>query len=367
MTPNDSFLSRVPDDRTSLTDDERIVNVVPLPPPESLIRFFPVQGTSAEALVARSRENLRQILQRRDDRLLVVIGPCSIHDPLAAIDYARRMLTVRERLSADLEIVMRIYFEKPRTTVGWKGLINDPYLNGTFRINEGLRIARDLLLQINQLGVPAASEFLDTISPQYIGDLITWGAIGARTTESQVHRELASGLSAPMGFKNGTDGNVKIAVDAILAARERHHFMSVHKNGQVSIVETRGNDDCHIILRGGKTPNFDASSVDAACNVLAANGLIERLMVDASHANSSKQFRKQIDVCKSIGSQIAAGERRIVGVMVEAHLEEGRQDLIPGQELKYGQSITDACLGWDDSVAVLEQLAADVRTRRGKA
>jgi 3-deoxy-7-phosphoheptulonate synthase len=363
---SESFYPPSPDDRTSLTDDERIAGVVPLPPPESLIRFFPIQGTPAESLIARTRENLRDILSRRSDRLLVVIGPCSIHDPTAAVEYAQRLLPVRERLSGDLEIVMRIYFEKPRTTVGWKGLINDPCLNGTFRINEGLRIARDLLLRINQLGVPAASEFLDTISPQYIGDLISWGAIGARTTESQIHRELASGLSAPIGFKNGTDGNVKIAVDAILAARERHHFLSVHKNGQVSIVETKGNDDCHIILRGGKTPNYDAASVAEACNVLSVNSLAERLMIDCSHANSSKQYKRQIEVAAAVGRQIAQGEGRIVGVMIESHLIEGRQDLIPGKPLVFGQSITDPCLGWEDSVEVLEHLAEHVRARRGR-
>jgi 3-deoxy-7-phosphoheptulonate synthase len=274
---------------------------------------------------------------------------------------------VRQRLAADLEIVMRVYFEKPRTTVGWKGLINDPYLDETFRINEGLRIARDLLLRIHQVGVPAASEFLDTISPQYIGDLISWGAIGARTTESQVHRELASGLSAPIGFKNGTDGNVKIAVDAIVAAAQHHHFMSIHKNGQVAIVETRGNEDCHLILRGGKSTNYDAASVQVACDALKAANLPERVMVDCSHANSLKQHERQLVVAADIGRQIAAGENRISGIMVESHLLPGRQELSVGQPLVYGKSITDACLGWDDTVTLLDGLAEKVRERRANS
>ena len=351
-------------DRTSLTDDERIENVVPLPPPEHLIRFFPIQGTPVEALVTETRRKVRQILHGKSDRLLVVIGPCSIHDPAAAVAYAEKLSQQRAKYKDDLEIVMRVYFEKPRTTVGWKGLINDPYLNGSFRINEGLRIARDLLVRINQAGVPAGCEFLDTISPQYIGDLVSWGAIGARTTESQVHRELASGLSAPVGFKNGTDGNVKIAVDALLAARQKHHFLSVHKSGQVAIVETRGNDDCHIILRGGKTPNYDAASVDQACSELARARLPERLMIDCSHANAAKDFRRQGAVAGDVGRQLAGGERRVVGVMVESHLVEGRQDLQAGKPLAFGQSITDGCLGWDDSVTLLEGLAAAVGQRR---
>jgi 3-deoxy-7-phosphoheptulonate synthase len=363
-TPPESYPAQVPTDRTSLTDDERIGNVVPLPPPEHLIRFFPIQGTPVEALIAGTRKRVKAILHGRSDRLLVVIGPCSIHDPAAALEYAGRLAEVRERLRDDLEIVMRVYFEKPRTTVGWKGLINDPYLNGSFRINEGLRVARDLLVRINQAGVPAGSEFLDTISPQYIGDLISWGAIGARTTESQVHRELASGLSAPIGFKNGTDGNVRIAVDAILAARQHHHFLSVHKNGQVAIVETRGNEDCHIILRGGQAPNYDAASVAAACQELATAGLAERLMIDLSHANSRKDFRRQLEVGEEVGRRIADGDRHVVGVMVESHLKEGRQDLVPGKPLAYGQSITDGCIGWDASVPLLERLADAVRRRR---
>jgi len=354
-------------DKTSLTDDERIENIVALPPPEHLIRFFPIQGTPVETQIAETRARLRQILHGRSDRMLVVIGPCSIHDPLAALEYAKRLSRERKRLHDELEILMRVYFEKPRTTVGWKGLINDPYLNGSFRINEGLRIARDLLVRINQAGVPAGCEFLDVISPQYIGDLVSWGAIGARTTESQVHRELASGLSAPVGFKNGTDGNVKIAVDALLAARQKHHFLSVHKSGQVAIVETRGNDDCHIILRGGKAPNYDSDSVRAACAQLARAELPERLMIDCSHANASKDFRRQAEVAADIGRQIQGGERRIVGVMVESHLQEGRQDLAPDRALAFGQSITDACLGWDDSVKLLDVLAAAVRERRRRA
>src|SRR5687767_5605194 len=353
-----------PNEKTSLTDDERIEDINVLPPPEHLIRFFPIQGTPVEALVTEARRSVKQILQGKSDRLLVVMGPCSIHDPAAALEYAKRLAEQRKRLAADLEVLMRVYFEKPRTTVGWKGLINDPYLNGSFRINEGLRIARDLLVRINQAGVPAGCEFLDVISPQYIGDLVSWGAIGARTTESQVHRELASGLSAPVGFKNGTDGNVRIAVDALLAARQKHHFLSVHKSGQVAIVETRGNDDCHIILRGGKSPNYDAASVQAACAELAKAGLPERLMIDCSHANASKDYRRQAEVAADLGRQIAGRERRIVGVMVESHLVEGRQELTPGKALLFGQSITDACLGWDDSVKLLEGLAAAVKERR---
>lgn len=365
-TEASDFLPHFPTDRTSLTDDERIGRVTPLPPPEHLIRFFPIQGTPTETLITGTRDAVKKILRGQSDRLLVVIGPCSIHDPAAAVEYAGRLLEVRRRLASDLEILMRVYFEKPRTTVGWKGLINDPYLDSTFRINEGLRIARDLLLKINQLGVPAGSEFLDTISPQYIGDLISWGAIGARTTESQVHRELASGLSAPIGFKNGTDGNVKVAVDALLAARERHHFLSVHKSGQVAIVETRGNEDCHLILRGGKTPNYDRAGIDAAETALTAAGLPARLMIDVSHANSSKQFKRQIEVAGAVAGQIAAGDRRIAGVMIESHLKEGRQDLQPGKPLVYGQSITDGCIGWEDSVPVLEGLAEAVRRRASR-
>ena len=364
MTPTENYETPIPGDRTSLTDDERIENIVPLPPPENLIRFFPIQGTPEEKMISGTRRKIREILHGRSDRLLVVIGPCSIHDPAAAVAYASKLVVERTRHHAELEVLMRVYFEKPRTTVGWKGLINDPYLNGSFRINEGLRIARDVLVRINQTGVPAGCEFLDVISPQYIGDLVSWGAIGARTTESQVHRELASGLSAPVGFKNGTDGNVRIAVDALLAARQKHHFLSVHKSGQVAIVETRGNEDCHIILRGGKTPNYDAASVAAACEELGKAKLPEQLMIDCSHANAAKQYQRQADVAADIAAQLGAGEKRIVGVMVESNLVEGRQELVPGKPLKFGQSVTDACLGWDDSIKVLEVLAEGVRKRR---
>jgi 3-deoxy-7-phosphoheptulonate synthase len=366
-TPTDAYLAIVPADKTSLTDDERIENIVPLPPPEHLIRFFPIQGTPVEQLIGETRRRVREILHGQSDRLLVVMGPCSIHDPAAAIAYAEKLALERKRHEDELEVLMRVYFEKPRTTVGWKGLINDPYLNGSFRINEGLRIARDLLVRINRAGVPAGCEFLDVISPQYIGDLVSWGAIGARTTESQVHRELASGLSAPVGFKNGTDGNVRIAVDAILAARQKHHFLSVHKSGQVAIVATRGNDDCHLILRGGKHPNYDAQSVKGACEELARARLPGRLMVDCSHANSTKQFRRQVEVARDVAGQLAAGSGAVVGAMVESNLVEGRQDLQPGRPLAFGQSITDACLGWEDSAGVLETLAEGVKKRRQAA
>ncbi len=355
-------------DRTSQTDDERIKDITVLPPPEHLIRFFPIRGTAVESLISRTRGNIHNIMSGEDDRLLVVIGPCSIHDPAAALDYARRLKVMRDKYADTLEIVMRVYFEKPRTTVGWKGLINDPYLDESYRIDEGLRIARQLLIDINRLGLPAGSEFLDVISPQYIGDLIAWGAIGARTTESQVHRELASGLSAPIGFKNGTDGNIRIATDAIQAAARGHHFLSVHKNGQVAIVQTHGNPDCHVILRGGKAPNYDAASVGVACKELAAAGMQAALMVDCSHANSSKQHEKQADVAADVAAQIAGGSRQVFGVMIESHLEAGAQKFTPGkddaQQLVYGKSITDACLGWAPSLDVLEGLSQAVATRR---
>jgi 3-deoxy-7-phosphoheptulonate synthase len=357
-----------PVDKTSQTDDERIKDITVLPPPEHLIRFFPIRGTAVEALITETRRNIHDIMAGKDDRLLVVIGPCSIHDPGAALDYARRLKEARIKYKDTLEVVMRVYFEKPRTTVGWKGLINDPYLDESFRIDEGLRIARQLLIEINRLGLPAGSEFLDVISPQYIGDLISWGAIGARTTESQVHRELASGLSAPIGFKNGTDGNIKIATDAIQAAARGHHFLSVHKNGQVAIVQTNGNRDCHVILRGGKAPNYDGASVSAACEELRAAKLPPVLMVDCSHANSSKQHEKQIDVAREIAAQTAAGSRNVFGLMVESHLLAGAQKFTPGKDqaaaLEYGKSITDACIGWGDSLQVLDLLSEAVKLRR---
>ena len=358
-------------ERTSQTDDQRIKDVMPLPPPEHLIRFFPIAGTPVETLISHTRATIRKIMQRKDDRLLLIMGPCSIHDPVAAVEYAKRLKAQREKYKDTLEIVMRVYFEKPRTTVGWKGLINDPYLDETYRIDEGLRMGRQLLLEINRLGMPAGSEFLDVISPQYLGDLIAWGAIGARTTESQVHRELASGLSAPIGFKNGTDGNIRIAIDAIQAAARPHHFLSVHKNGQVAIVETRGNKDCHVILRGGKTPNYDAAHVAAACKEIEAAKLDCTLMVDCSHANSSKQHERQVDVARDIAAQLAGGSRCIFGVMVESHLVAGAQKFSAGKDdpakLEYGKSITDACLGWDDSLAVLDILSDAVRARRAAA
>ena len=356
-------------EKTSRTDDERIKDITVLPPPEHLIRFFPINGTPVETLIDNTRRNIHNIMAGTDDRLLVIIGPCSIHDPVAAVEYARRLAVQREKYAGTLEIVMRVYFEKPRTTVGWKGLINDPYLDESFRIDEGLRMARQLLIDINRLGLPAGSEFLDVISPQYIGDLISWGAIGARTTESQVHRELASGISAPIGFKNGTDGNIHIATDAIQAAARGHHFLSVHKNGQVAIVQTDGNKDCHVILRGGKAPNYDAASVGAACADLSKAGLPPTLMVDCSHANSSKQHERQLVVAQEIASQISNGSRSVFGVMVESHLQGGAQKFTPGKDdagaLQYGQSITDACLGWDDSLQALDVLSQAVQARRG--
>jgi len=359
-----------PVDKTSQTDDERIKDITVLPPPEHLIRFFPIRGTAVESLISTTRQNIHNIMAGEDDRLLVVIGPCSIHDPMAALEYARRLADQRKKYAGTLEIVMRVYFEKPRTTVGWKGLINDPYLDESFRIDEGLRIARQLLIDINRLGLPAGSEFLDVISPQYIGDLISWGAIGARTTESQVHRELASGLSAPIGFKNGTDGNIRIATDAIQAAARGHHFLSVHKNGQVAVVQTNGNKDCHVILRGGKAPNYDAASVGAACKELAAAGLPATLMVDCSHANSSKQHEKQVDVARDIAAQVVSGSNQVFGLMVESHLNPGAQKFTPGKDdakaLEYGKSITDACLSWGDSLDVLETLSASVLARRAR-
>jgi 3-deoxy-7-phosphoheptulonate synthase len=345
------------------TDDLRIREIKELAPPDRLLQEFPCSDHAA-AVVRGTREAVHRILHGMDDRLVVVIGPCSIHDPAAAQEYARRLLAERVRHAADLEIIMRVYFEKPRTTVGWKGLINDPALDGSFDINRGLRLARELLLHINESGLPAGCEFLDMITPQYIADLVSWGAIGARTTESQVHRELASGLSCPVGFKNGTDGNVRIAADAIRAAQQPHHFLSVTKAGHSAIVSTTGNEDCHVILRGGRTPNYEASSVEAACQELARTGLAQRIMIDASHGNSQKNPQNQILVCESIAAQVAGGDDRLFGVMVESHLVAGRQDLEPGKPLTYGQSVTDACVGWEDSGRILETLAEAVRRRR---
>ncbi len=346
-----------------LTDDLRIRKIEPLITPADLIAQLPCDEAASET-VARSRTALHAILHGTDDRLAVVIGPCSIHDPAAALEYAARLRPLRESLGDALEIVMRVYFEKPRTTVGWKGLINDPDLDGSFQINKGLAVARGLLRDINRLGLPAGVEFLDTISPQYIADLVAWGAIGARTTESQVHREMASGLSCPIGFKNGTSGDVKIAADAVSAATHPHHFLSVSKDGRSSIVATSGNPDCHVILRGGVQPNYDAASVQAAGAALHKAGLAARLMIDASHANSGKNPENQPKVVADIAAQIAEGESRIVGAMIESHLVGGRQELIAGQPLVYGQSITDGCIDWESSVRVLEQLAEAVRARR---
>lgn len=345
------------------TDDLRIRAIKELAPPSHLMREF-APGEAVSKVVYNARQAVHRVLHGMDDRLVVIIGPCSIHDTKAALEYANRLKVLRERLSADLEIIMRVYFEKPRTTVGWKGLINDPDLDGSFNINKGLRMARELLLTINEMGMPAGCEFLDMITPQYIGDLVSWGAIGARTTESQVHRELASGLSCPVGFKNGTDGNVKIAVDAIKAASQPHHFLSVTKGGHSAIVSTTGNEDCHVILRGGKAPNYDTRSVDEVAQEVAKAGLAQRLMIDTSHANSNKQWQNQPKVVDDIACQLEAGEERIIGVMVESHLVAGRQDLVPGQELTYGQSITDGCISWNDTEEVLERLALAVRNRR---
>ncbi len=345
------------------TDDLRIREIKELSPPSHVMREFACTK-EISATVYASRRVIHDVLQGADDRLVVVIGPCSIHNPVAALEYAQRLLAQRERFAGELEIVMRVYFEKPRTTVGWKGLINDPGLDGSFNINQGLRTARELLININQLGLPAGCEFLDMITPQYIADLVAWGAIGARTTESQVHRELASGLSCPVGFKNGTDGNIKIAVDAIKAASQPHHFLSVTKGGHSAIVSTVGNEDCHAILRGGKVPNYDADSVDQACQVLGQAGLRPRLMVDASHANSNKDYRNQPLVIENVANQVESGDEHIFGVMVESNLVGGRQDLVEGQPLTYGQSITDGCIDWDASVQVLERLSQAVKNRR---
>ena len=345
------------------TDDVRIRAMKELSPPSHLIREFPLRERPAQ-LVYETRQSIHRILHGMDDRLLVVVGPCSIHDTKAAMEYARRLAGERERLKDRLEIVMRVYFEKPRTTVGWKGLINDPGLDNSFDINRGLRLARELLVEINELDLPAGTELLDMITPQYVADLISWGAIGARTTESQVHRELASGLSCPVGFKNGTDGNVRIALDAIKAASQPHHFLSVTKGGHSAIVSTNGNEDCHLILRGGKAPNYDRASIDAACREAGSAALACRLMVDASHGNSQKKHENQLAVARDLAEQLADGESRIFGVMVESHLVAGRQDLQIGRALVYGQSVTDACLGWEDTIAALDTLAEGVAERR---
>ena len=344
-------------------DDVRIREIKELAPPAHLLREFPCTEKT-ESLTYHTREAIHRILHGSDDRVLVIIGPCSIHDPKAGLEYSQRLLEVKRELEQDLLVVMRVYFEKPRTTVGWKGLVNDPDLDGSYQINKGLRLARELLMEINEIGMPAGLEFLDMITPQYYADLASWGAIGARTTESQVHRELASGLSCPVGFKNGTDGNVRIAVDALKAARAPHHFLSVTKAGHSAIVSTNGNEDCHVILRGGKHPNYDAASVDAAAKELAGAGLEQRLMVDCSHSNSQKMYQRQVDVAREIARQVATGDDRIFGVMVESNLKAGRQDLVPGKVLAYGQSITDACISWEDSVPLLRNLADAVRKRR---
>lgn len=346
-----------------LNDDLRIKEINELLPPVALLEKFPATEKAA-ATVSGARRAIHQILKGQDDRLLVVIGPCSIHDINAAKEYAGRLKALRDELSGELEIVMRVYFEKPRTTVGWKGLINDPHMDGSFRINEGLRIARKLLVDINDSGLPAAGEFLDMITPQYVADLMSWGAIGARTTESQVHRELASGLSCPVGFKNGTDGTIKVAIDAINAASAPHCFLSVTKWGHSAIVNTSGNGDCHIILRGGKEPNYSAQHVAEVKEGLTKAGLRPQVMIDFSHANSSKQFKKQMDVGADVCAQIANGEKAITGVMIESHLVEGNQSLESGEPLVYGKSVTDGCIGWDDTDTILRQLAAAVKARR---
>jgi 3-deoxy-7-phosphoheptulonate synthase len=347
------------------TDDLRISNICELISPQELRSELPITEHAAKT-VYETRQQIHRLLHGQDDRLLTVVGPCSIHDPRAALDYARRLQPLRERLASELLIVMRLYFEKPRTTVGWKGLINDPNLDGSFEINKGLRLARKLLLDLNNMDTPAGTEYLDVISPQYVADLVSWGAIGARTTESQVHRELASGLSCPVGFKNGTGGNVQIAVDAIRSASQPHHFLSLTKAGHSAIFSTTGNRDCHLILRGGKDTNYDPDSIGEAARRLESAGLLARIMVDCSHANSRKQHQNQLEVGHVLSEQIAAGDQRIAGIMIESHLVAGRQDVVEGKPLTYGQSITDACLGWDDTHPLLNRLAQAVRTRRSR-
>ncbi|HAT3852758.1 MAG: 3-deoxy-7-phosphoheptulonate synthase AroG [Serratia marcescens] len=345
-------------------DDLRINDIKELLPPVALLEKFPATERAAKT-VSQARSAIHNILRGSDDRLLVVIGPCSIHDTQAAKEYAGRLLALREELKGELEVVMRVYFEKPRTTVGWKGLINDPQMDNSFNINDGLRLARKLLVEINDSGLPAAGEFLDMITPQYLADLMSWGAIGARTTESQVHRELASGLSCPVGFKNGTDGTIKVAIDAINAAGAPHCFLSVTKWGHSAIVNTSGNGDCHIILRGGKEPNYSAAHVKDVKAGLSKAGLPAQVMIDFSHANSSKQFKKQMDVSTDVCGQISGGEKAIIGVMIESHLVEGNQNLESGEPLVYGKSVTDGCIGWQDTETVLRDLAAAVKARRG--
>jgi len=345
-------------------DDVRINKIKDLLPPVALLERFPSSKNATESVFA-GREAIHNILAGEDDRLLVVIGPCSIHDTEAAIEYGQRLVKLREKYKGTLEVVMRVYFEKPRTTVGWKGLINDPYMDGSFQLNDGLRLGRKLLLDLNDMGLPTAGEFLDMITPQYMADFMCWGAIGARTTESQVHRELASGLSCPVGFKNGTDGTIKVAVDAIGSASAPHHFLSVTKLGHSAIVETTGNKDCHIILRGGKTTNFDADSVKEVTDLLEKSKQNTKIMIDFSHANSSKKFENQMLVSTDVSQQIAGGNHNIFGVMVESHLVEGRQDLVDGKAATYGQSITDACIGWNDTETMLAQLSNAVAARRG--
>jgi len=345
------------------TDDVRINKIKELLPPIALIERFPASQEASKSVFS-GRKAISKIFNHQDDRLLVVIGPCSIHDTEAAIEYGQRLVKLREKYKDTLEIVMRVYFEKPRTTVGWKGLINDPYMDNTFKLNDGLRIGRKLLLDLNHMGLPTAGEFLDMITPQYMADFMCWGAIGARTTESQVHRELASGLSCPVGFKNGTDGTIKVAIDAIGAASAPHHFLSVTKYGHSAIVETTGNKDCHIILRGGKTTNFDADSVKSVTEQLGKSSLNTKIMIDFSHANSSKKFENQMLVCQDVCQQISDGNDNIFGVMVESHLVEGRQDLVNGEVATYGQSITDACIGWADTETLLSQLSESVVARR---
>ncbi|HKJ08627.1 MAG TPA: 3-deoxy-7-phosphoheptulonate synthase AroG [Gammaproteobacteria bacterium] len=345
------------------TDDLRIKQIKEVTPPAKVRAEFPISERAAQT-VQETRRGIQDVLHSRDDRLLVVIGPCSIHDPDAAREYAARLAECRRELQEDLLVVMRVYFEKPRTTVGWKGLINDPNLDHSFEIDKGLRLARRLLVDLNDMGVPAGTEYLDLVSPQYVSDLVSWGAIGARTTESQVHRELASGLSCPVGFKNGTDGSLRVAIDAIRSSSRPHHFLSLTKAGHSAIFSTTGNEDCHIILRGGRQPNYDAASVDRAAHELEEAGLPARLMIDFSHANSRKQHQEQLAVGRDVAAQIAGGDQRIFGVMIESHLQAGRQDLGDGRSLVYGQSVTDACIGWDDSVMLLQELARAVRQRR---